>query len=81
LISVGLALFIPKIHGGLWSAFGSTAIELLLFLFGLIALILFLGLLGDLKDRFYDWVTGPTLQKKPSVKNNPKTKEPPTDLT
>jgi|SRR5208282_2738403 len=85
LIGVGLALFIPKIHGGLWKAIGSTALELLLFFLGLVVLILVFGFLVYLKDRFLDWVQGPMPAKKPSEKPSlepPGTKEvPPIDRT
>jgi hypothetical protein len=80
LIGVGLALFIPKIHSGLWNAVGSTAIGVFLFFLGLVVLILVFGFLVYLKDRFLDWVQGPPPAKKPPQKPSPEppaTKEPP----
>ncbi len=71
LIVVGLALFIPKIHSGLWNAVGSAAIGVFLFFLGLIVLILVISFLGYLKDRFLDWVQGPLPAKKPPEKPSP----------
>jgi hypothetical protein len=66
MIGIGLALFLPKIHSGLWSAVGSTALDLFLFFLGFIVLILVISFLGYLKDRFLDWLSGPLPTKKTS---------------
>jgi hypothetical protein len=80
LIGVGLALFIPKIHSGLWNAVGSTAIGVFLLFLGLVVLILVFGFLVYLKDRFLDWLGGPAPAQKPPENPGPppdETKDPP----